>query len=109
MQTVRTEQQDRSKHAAAITFNYRTQRIQNLIERNTGGDHFQKALLAVKQCLTALLFRHIDGRADVFDDLARFIENWVADSVNVFHRAVGQDDPVVYHTVVDLLAFQSLL
>ena len=59
MNTTRTKQQNGSKRAGTVLLDNQTQGIQNLLERNAGRDHLEKALFAGKQRLRLLALADI--------------------------------------------------
>src|SRR5438874_12651372 len=52
--TSRVKQQDRTERAATVIFDNHAQRTQDLLERNAGGDHLEKALFPGEQRLPSL-------------------------------------------------------
>src|ERR1700682_5678687 len=58
MKTIGAKQQHRSKRAATELFDNQTQDIEDLLERNAGGDHLEKALFTREQRLTSLALRN---------------------------------------------------
>src|SRR6266542_2518386 len=65
-------------------------------DRN-GFDQIPKFLLATEDCfLGPFPLRHVHRRADVFDEIAGFSENRMADDVNVSHCSIGQYNTVIF-------------
>src|ERR1700704_399419 len=60
MSAIRAKQQNRSERAATVIFDYHAQRIQNLLERDSRRDHFQKTLFPGEQRLPALALADVD-------------------------------------------------
>src|SRR6267143_2682417 len=54
MKTIGAKQQNRSKRPATELFDNQTQDIEDLLERNAGGDHLEKALFTREQRLPSL-------------------------------------------------------
>ena len=62
MKSIGIKQQDRGERAAAKLLDNQTQGIQNLLERNAGGDHLENALLSGQQGFASL------SLADISED-----------------------------------------
>src|SRR6266850_828697 len=69
MKTIGTKQQDRSKRVAAVILDNQTQDIQDLLERNAGGDHLEKTLFTTKQRLSSLALADVYRGPGVTIDL----------------------------------------
>src|SRR5437867_12898390 len=87
MKTIGTEQQNRSKRAGTVLLDNHTQDIQDLLERNAGGDHLEKALFADEQCLPSLALSDVYRGTNITTDFARLIEDGSADNLNVLNRS----------------------
>src|SRR6266446_3391474 len=59
MKTIGIKQQDRGERAAAKLLDNQTQGIHNLLERNAGRDHLEKALFTGEQRLRSLALTDI--------------------------------------------------
>src|SRR6266478_7849833 len=92
MSPIGAKQQNRSKSAAAVFFNNQAQRIQDLIERNAGGDHFQETLFTSEQRFSALAFADVYSGAVITVDFARLPEDGSAHTVDVLNRSVRKCD-----------------
>src|SRR6266403_1148171 len=70
MSAIRAKQQNRSERATTVIFNNHAQRIQNLLERDSRRDHFQKTLFPGEQRLRALALADVDRSASITFDFA---------------------------------------
>ena len=60
MKTIGTKQQNRSERAGTVLFDNLTQDIQDVLERNTGGDHFEKTLFTSEQGFSPLALADVN-------------------------------------------------
>src|SRR5438874_10402850 len=93
MNAIRQKQQDRSERAATVIFDNHAQRIQNLLEDDAGGDHFEKALFPGEQRLPALALGNVYRSTGITFDFAGRTENGPAHTLNMLNRSVRQRDP----------------
>src|SRR3954454_9971530 len=93
MDTIGTKQQNRSQRAAAVLFDDLTETIQDLLERDAGGDHFKKTLFTSEQRLPSLALANVYRGPDVTIDFAGLPDDGPAHTLNMLNRSVRQRDP----------------
>src|SRR3954465_7071543 len=86
--TIRVKQQDGSERAAAVLFDNHAQRIQNLLECNAGGDHFEKTLFTGEQRLPPLALANVYRGPDITIDLAGLSDHRPAHTLNMLNRSI---------------------
>src|SRR3954452_24357693 len=86
--TIRVKQQDGSERAAAELFDNDAQRIQNLLERDAGGDHFEKTLFTGEQRLSTLALSDVYCGTDITIGLAGLIDHGSAHTLNMLNRSI---------------------
>src|SRR5437868_8503827 len=90
--TIRVKQQDRSERAATVIFDNHAQRIQDLLERNAGGNHLEKALFPGKQRLPSLALSDVYCGTNITIDVARLIDDRSADTLDMLDRSIRKRD-----------------
>src|SRR3954454_14230385 len=70
METIGTKQQNRSQRAAAVLFDDHAETIQDLLERDAGGNHFKETLFTAEQRLPPLALANVYRCPDITIDLA---------------------------------------
>jgi hypothetical protein len=93
MSAIRAKQQNRSELAATVIFDNHAQRIQNLLERDSRRDHFQKTLFPGEQRLPALALADVDRSTSITFDFAGSPESRSPHPLDMLNRPVGKRDP----------------
>src|SRR5205823_9520370 len=88
MNAIGTKQQNRSERAGTVVFDNLTQDIQDMLERNTGGDHLQKTLFTSEQGFSPLALADVYRGARKTIDFARRSEGRSAYSLDMLNRSV---------------------
>ena len=70
-----------------------TQGVQDLLQRNAGGDHFEKTFFTSEQRLSLLAPSNIYGGANVTMDFAILPEDGSAHSLDMLNGSVRKRDP----------------
>ena len=83
MKTVGAKQQNGSKRAGTVFLDDQAQRIQDFVQRNTGGDHLKKTLFTGEQRFRALAVGDVDHGPHEFTQVAALVEDRMAYDVNV--------------------------
>ena len=92
MQTIGTKQQNRSKRAAAVLLDNQTQDVQDLLERNAGGDHLEKALFTGEQRFSSLALGDVYRGTGITMDFAGLPDDRSAHTLDVLNRSVRKRD-----------------
>ena len=92
MNAIGTKQQDRSERAGTVLLDNLTQDIQDLLERNAGSDHLEKALFTAEQRLPSLALGDVYGSANVTIDFARLPSGRSAHTLDMLNGAVRKRD-----------------
>src|SRR5438874_5423284 len=93
MNAIGTKQQNRSERAGTVLFDNLTQDIQDLLERNAGGDHLEKTLFTSEQGLSPLALADVHCSPDVTIDFARGPEGGSAYSLDMLNSSVRKREP----------------
>ena len=88
MKTIGTKQQNRSERAATVIFDNQAQRIQDLLERDAGGNHFEKTFFPGEQRLPALALTDVDRSASITFDFAGGPESRSPHTLDMLNRSV---------------------
>src|SRR5438477_3230671 len=88
MNAIGTKQQNRSERAGTVLFDNLTQDIQDVLERNTGGDHLEKTLFTSEQGLSPLTLADVYRGSGITIDFARRSEGRSAYSLDMLNRSV---------------------
>jgi hypothetical protein len=94
MKTVGAKQQNGSKRAGTVFLDDQAQRIQDFVQRNSGGDHLKKTLFTGEQRFPALAVGDVDHSPDEFTQVAASVEDRMAYDVNVPDPFVRMNDSV---------------
>src|SRR6266404_5739549 len=92
MKAIGTKQQNRSKRAATVIFDNAAQGIQDLFQRNAGGDHFEKTLFTGKQRLPSLALGDVYRSPSITIDVPRLPYDRSAHTLDMLNRSVRQRD-----------------
>src|SRR5438105_12763599 len=92
MKTIGTKQQNGSKRAGTVLLDNQTQDIQDLVERDAGGDHFEKTLFTGEQRLSSLALADVYRGSNIMIDFARRPEGGSAQALDVLDRSVRKRD-----------------
>src|ERR1700704_2154351 len=88
MSAIRAKQQNRSERAATVIFDNHAQRIQNLLERDSRRDHFQKTLFPGEQRLPPLALGDVDRSTSITFDFAGSPESRSPHTLDMLNRFV---------------------
>src|SRR6266404_1141580 len=92
MTTIETKQQNRSKRVRTVIFDNHAQRIQDLLERDASGDHFEKTLFPGEQRLAALALTNVYRSTNITFDFAGSPENGSTHTLDMLNRSVRKRD-----------------
>src|SRR5437870_13867394 len=92
MKTIGTKQQNGSKRAGTVLLDNQTQDIQNLLERDAGGDHLEKTLFAAEQRLSSLALGNVYRGSNITIDFARLAYDRSAHTLDMLYRSVRKRD-----------------
>src|SRR5207248_297777 len=92
MKTIGTKQQNRSKRAAAVLFDNHAEAIQDFLERNSGGNHLEKALFTAEQRLPSLVLGNVYRGTGIIMDFAGLLQDGSAHAMDMLNRSVRKRD-----------------
>src|SRR6267378_3430598 len=92
MKTIETKQQNRSKRSAAVLFDGHAQAIQDFLERNAGGDHFEKALFTSEQRLSSFALADVYRGTGIIIDFTRRPEGGPPHTLDMLNGSVRKRD-----------------
>ena len=75
-----------------VLLDNQTQGIQDLLQRNAGGDHLEKTLFTDEQRLSSLALGDVYRGADIMIDFARLLDDGSAHSLDMLNRSVRKRD-----------------
>jgi len=94
MKTVGAKQQNGSKRAGTVFLNGQAQRIQDFVQRNTGGDHLKKTLFTGEQRFPPLAFRNVEHSPHYFNEIAGWAENRMTSALDLPDGATWMDNAI---------------
>src|SRR6478672_1084621 len=92
MKTIGAKQQNRSKRIGTVLLNNQTQGIQDLLQRNAGGDHLEQTVFTREQRLPSLALANIYRGPRVMIDLPRLTGHGSSHPLDVLDGSVRKSD-----------------